>query len=158
LTGALDVVLQRSSAGILLIGRDGDRFRERFLERHPEAGGRIHATGVLSPGAVGACLRACDVMIQPYPDGISARRTSALALMAHRLPIVTNSGWLTEDFWSHDGAVRLTPMPDGHGVGEAAVALLFDSSERQSLADKALDMYARMFDVRHGIAAIEAAS
>ena len=34
-------------------------------------------------------LSACDLMIQPYPDGISARRTSAMAALAHERPVVT---------------------------------------------------------------------
>ena len=34
-------------------------------------------------------VRACDVLAQPYPDGISSRRTSAMAGLALGVPVVT---------------------------------------------------------------------
>jgi glycosyltransferase involved in cell wall biosynthesis len=158
LESALDVVLQSTAAAVLLIGRGGDRFRESFLATRPHAASRVHATGLLEPDAVCRYLQACDVMIQPYPDGISARRTSALALMAHGVPVVTNTGWLTETFWRETGAVALIAEPDGRRVGLAAVETLHDPPRRQRLAAAALAMYDSMFHVRHAIEAVEAGS
>ena len=34
-------------------------------------------------------LQACDVLVQPYPEGITSRRTSAMAALAHGRAIVT---------------------------------------------------------------------
>lgn len=155
---AIDVLLQRSNASVLLVGRGGDMFRDSFVDSRPEAVSRVHATGVVERDALCRHLQACDLMIQPYPDGISARRTSALALMAHGVPIVTNHGRLTETFWREANAVTLIAEPDGRRVGEAAVEILHDLPQRERLARAARDLYDRMFDVRHAVAAVEAAS
>ena len=52
-------------------------------------------------------LQACDLLLQPYPEGITARRTTAMAGLAHGVPMVSSSGPLTEDFWADSGAVAL---------------------------------------------------
>ncbi len=64
-------------------------------------------------------------MIQPYPDGISSRRTSAMAGLALGLPIVSTSGHLTETIWAEHAAVVLTPIGDhgAHRVGGAPAAV-----------------------------------
>jgi hypothetical protein len=97
-------------------------------------------------------------MIQPFPDGINARHTSALASLALGVPVVTNSGPHTEAFWRDSDAVALASAPDGLRVGEAAVDLLQDSSRRAHLADQALKLYDRLFDVRHAISALRVAA
>ena len=43
---------------------------------------------------------ACDLLVQPYPDGISSRRTSAMAGLALGVPVVTTTGHLTEPLWA----------------------------------------------------------
>ena len=153
---ALDVVLERSKASVLLIGRDGDVFRQRFLVSRPEAATRVHATGVLEARALSSHIQACDLMVQPYPDGISSRRTSTLALMARGVPVVTNLGSLTEPFWEASVAVALVDEPDGARLGQAAVDLLQDEPRRRTLAGAAREMYDHLFDVRHAVAALEA--
>lgn len=151
---ALDVILRSTRATILLIGRDSDRFCDRFLQSRPHARDRVRATGVLDADALCAHLQACDLMVQPYPDGISARRTSTLALMAHGVPLVTNGGGLTESFWVHADAIAFVAEPDGQRVGQAAVATLGDAPKRKRMARAALEMYSQLFDIRHAIAAV----
>jgi hypothetical protein len=154
LESALDVVMQRSAAAVLLIGRDSDTFRAKYLATRPGFEQRVHATGVLTPEALPRHLERCELMIQPFPDGINARHTSALASLALGVPVVTNSGPHTEAFWRDSDAVALAPAPDGLRVGEAAVDLLQDSSRRAHLAGQALELYDRLFDVRHAISAL----
>lgn len=158
LENALDVVMDRSNASVLLVGRDSDAFRRRFLASRPEATTRVHATGVLEVGALCRHIQACDLMLQPYPDGVSSRRTSTLALMAHGVPLVTNLGSLSEPFWEKGRAVALVDQPDGTRLGQAAVDLLQDEPMRRTLTGAALEMYDRLFSVRHGVAALEASS
>ena len=62
-------------------------------------------------------------MLQPYPDGISSRRTSAMAALSHARPVVTTSGPLTEDVWEASGAAVLVPVADATGLAEATAAL-----------------------------------
>ncbi len=155
---ALDVVMQRSAAAVLLIGRDSDTFRAKYLATRPTLVRRVSATGVLDSDALSRHLEACELMIQPFPDGINARHTSALASLALGVPVVTNSGPHTEAFWRDSDAVALASAPDGLRVGEAAVDLLQDSSRRAHLADQALKLYDRLFDVRHAISALRVAA
>ena len=155
---ALDVVMQRSEAAVLLIGRDSDIFRAKYLATRPNLVQRVYATGVLAGDALSRHLEACELMIQPFPDGINARHTSALASLALGVPVVTNSGPHTEAFWRDSDAVALASAPDGVRVGEAAVDLLQDSSRRAHLADQALKLYDRLFDVRHAISALRVAA
>lgn len=158
LAPALDEVLRRTRARVLLIGRDSDAFRQAFVRSRPAAEGRVHATGALPPDQVAARVRGCDVMLQPYPDGITTRRTSAVTLLSLGLPIVTNRGHLTEDFWPASGAVRLAPTPDASEIAAAVVSLLDDAGARTRLGARAREMYDDRFASRHAVALLNAAA
>lgn len=154
---AVQVVLERSSAHVLLIGRESDAFRASFLETHPEFSVRIQATGTIARAELRRAICSCAVLVQPYPDGISARRTSALALLANGRAVVTNGGRLTEPMWAASGAVWLVPSPDGERLGDAVASLLQRAEDRERLADRARDFYERTFDIGHSVAMLEAA-
>jgi len=151
---ALMTVLERSAAHVRLIGRGSDRFRSDVARRRPEFAVRLHASGIVPVDALAAELSACDIMVQPYPDGISARRTSALALLRAGLPVVTNLGQLCEHFWQREDAVELAPSPDGVQLGDATLRLLADAPRRAALSANAQSMYARYFDTSHIAAAL----
>src|SRR5439155_8248322 len=99
----------------------------------------------------------CDVMLQPYPDGISTRRTSTITLLAHGCPVVTNSGALTESLWASGGAI-VAAGPDPALIASAVVDLLYDDERREQLGRQALRLYNRAFHVRHLIAALQGTS
>lgn len=154
LEAALAVVLEQSGAHVRLIGRGSDRFRSELLRHRPQFTPRVEATGIVPSHDLDAALAACDVMVQPYPDGISARRTSALALLRAGLPVVTNSGQLCEPFWQQEDAVALATTPDGARLGESTLQLLTDAPRRAELGARAQSMYARYFDTSHIAAAL----
>jgi glycosyltransferase involved in cell wall biosynthesis len=54
-----------------------------------ELADRVHFTGYVSGEQVSASLRAVDVCVLPYRDGVSFRRGSLMACLAHGRPIVT---------------------------------------------------------------------
>ncbi len=66
-------------ARLLLIGRGSKRYCAQLIASHPGLADRLAATGELSPGELAAHLRACDLLLQPYPDGVSSRPSSAMA-------------------------------------------------------------------------------
>ncbi|MFN7983299.1 MAG: glycosyltransferase [Vicinamibacterales bacterium] len=146
---ALLTVLERSDARVRLIGRGSERFRTTFLSRRAQFASRIDASGIVPVDRLDSALAVCDVMVQPYPDGISARRTSTLALLRAGIPVVTNRGQLCEPFWEREGAVALAGGPDGAIIGDKAVQLLADTSARAGLASRARLMYERYFDTSH---------
>src|SRR4029078_4919797 len=131
---------------MVLIGHDGEPLRREILETRPEFGARVTATGDLDHAALASHFQACDVMLQPYPDGVSARRTSTLALLASGCSVVTNSGIRTEAFWTSD-AVVLFPAPDAARIGQAAVDLLEDSTRRDQIRQNGRQLYDRLFDI-----------
>ena len=155
LAPAIDTVLEGSTASILLVGRGSDIFGTRYVRDHPEAVDRVRATGELSGDAIGPVLCSCDVMMQPYPDGVTARRTSTLTLLALGLPVVTNHGVLSEAFWGDSRSVALVNAPSGRHIGQETVGLLADARRRRTLGARGSEFYERQFDVRHSVALLE---
>ena len=154
LPGILD---SDSQPVLLLIGAGSDTFRAALVDRHPSWAGRVHATGYVPPSALASQLEACDLFLQPYPDGITSRRTSAMACLSAGRAVVTTSGHLTEPLWMESGAVVLADVSNPTGFAEAAVHLLRDRAERARVAESGRRLFDRQFDVAHTVAALRAA-
>jgi hypothetical protein len=60
----------------------------------PGAGGsaRIVDLGWLEPQVIGRVFRALDLAVAPFVDGLTLRRTSAMAALAHGVPLVSSRG------------------------------------------------------------------
>ncbi|HKY23472.1 MAG TPA: glycosyltransferase family 4 protein [Vicinamibacterales bacterium] len=141
----------------LLIGAGGHEYCKELVARHPVLDGHVSATGSLDFEQLASHLAACDVLVQPYPDGISSRRTTAMAGLALGVPVVTTRGHLTEPFWETSGSVRLSDVDDSQRMAEQVVSLLASSGEREQLAEMGSVFYDRYFDVRHTVDALRAA-
>ncbi|HEY2525384.1 MAG TPA: glycosyltransferase [Candidatus Binataceae bacterium] len=149
---------ERPEAAFVLIGRDSRALRDRLLEGTPEVlHARVRATGRLAPTDVSHHLRACDLMLQPYPDGVSTRRTSLMAALVHRRPIITTAGAVTEPLWKQSGAVALVPAGDLGAMRAALMRLIDDGAERARLGAAAGALYAARFDIARTIAALREA-
>ena len=144
-------LLRSSDARVLLIGRGSREFRARLNSHHPEFAERVNATGELAGLEVSAHLRACDLLLQPYPDGISSRRTSAMAGLANGVPIATNFGALSETLWSQ-GAVAGPTVPDAVALARCAAALLADRTALGELGRRGVVLYRETFALEHTIA------
>ena len=140
----------------LLVGRDGERFARELATLAPHVADRLVATGTLDPAQLSAHLLAADLFVQPYPDGVTARRTTATALLAHGRPIVTTDGHLTEPFWRADHAVRLAPAGDADALAQAAIDLLAAPPVAATLGSAAERMFARRFSIAQAVAALNA--
>jgi glycosyltransferase involved in cell wall biosynthesis len=151
---ALDMVLAQTSATVWLIGQNSESFRARYIGSRARFSDRVHATGALTPDALSQALERCDVLLQPYPDGVSARRTSTLALLSAGKPVVTNGGRLTEPFWRCDPGVEIVDAPDPAVLADAVVRLLSGDRLRARVALAGRQLYARRFDVSHAVAAL----
>ena len=139
---------------VLLVGPRGTQLRDELIAAHATLADRIVATGALPEADVSAHIAACDVMLQPYPDGISTRRTSAMAALAHGVAVVTTIGWLTEPLWQSSDAVVLAPVDDAAAMAEQACALLASDAARAHVAAAGRQLYDERFDVRHTIAVL----
>jgi glycosyltransferase involved in cell wall biosynthesis len=144
------------SVRFLLVGAGSDAYRSALVARGRIVAGRVNATGTLSPRDLSAHLAACDVLLQPYPDGVTSRRTTTMAGLFCRVPVVTTQGRLTEPLWQDGGAVRLVPVGDVRALVDEVVGLLNDPEERRRQAAAGRTFYDRWFDVRHTVAALSA--
>jgi len=139
---------QMPAIRVLLLGHGSPAFAARLLEHNPEWTARLGVRGELDERALGAHLASCDVLLQPYPDGISTRRGSAMAGIALGLPLVTTEGHLTEPLWRNSGAVAFAAAP---ALADAVQDLLADAPRRAQLGRRASALYRERFAVEHTI-------
>jgi glycosyltransferase involved in cell wall biosynthesis len=158
LHASIPSLLLQSDCVVLLMGRGSETARLNIVVGRPELAARVHATGDLDADEMSRHLGACDVMLQPYPDGISGRRTSAMAALAHGRPLVTTSGALTEPDWTASGAAVLVPAYDSEQLAAAVRSLLRDAWRCQDLSRRARTTYAERFELVHTIAALRGAA
>jgi glycosyltransferase involved in cell wall biosynthesis len=147
----------RASRLMLLMGRGSVAMREELIGQCPELAERLHATGTLPAAELSLHLSACDLMLQPYIDGVSSRRTSVMVGLSHGLPVVTTSGRLTESLWQESKAVALSPVEDLEALVKTAEGLLTNEGERRRMSDAARSLYDERFDVKRTISALREA-
>lgn len=146
-----------SNRSLILIGRDSSKFRANIIKRNPGLAGQVEATGELPPEELSRWIRKCNIMIQPYPDGISSRRGTAMAALCHGVPMVTTKGRLTEEVWERSGAVGLAPAGDMVQFLHTANDLLLSVQKRTEMSVRARRFYGEHFDLSHTIRALRAA-
>lgn len=131
-----------AEARVLLVGGGSEAFARTlpFSVRN-----RVDATGRLSGAEAAAVLRSCDLLVQPYPDGVTTRRTSMMAALTTAAPVLTTSGALTESLWKESSAVALVPAGDVTALVDRAVALAGDAAGRAALGASGRDLYDRQF-------------
>lgn len=149
----LPALLSRDpTVSALLIGRGGEALRDELASLHPALAARLHATGVLAARELSSHLAACDLLVQPFPDGVSSRRTSVMAALAHGLAVVTTRGRLTEPLWAESGAVKLVSAGNTGTLLAAVENLLADDAARAALGRAARDFYRERFDAARVVA------
>jgi glycosyltransferase involved in cell wall biosynthesis len=150
---ALAALLERRpDVCVLLLGDGGVRWRDEFVRAHPSASAQLVATGRLAAAEVAAHLRACDLVIQPYPDGISSRRSSAMAALVSAVAVVTTTGALTEPIFA--GAVALAPADRPAELAGLALGLLDDRPARERLGAGGRALYEASFTIDRTVAAL----
>jgi glycosyltransferase involved in cell wall biosynthesis len=150
---ALHAIVRRlPSTRLALLGAGSEAFLSRVEDAIPEV--HAYASGRLSQQCVAAALRACDLVIQPYPDGVTTRRTSVMAALANGVPVVTTAGPLTEAIWKSSKGVSLVPAGQPSAIEAATVALALDSDLRGALAIRGRRLYERHFSMDRTIAAL----
>jgi len=134
---------------ILLIGPKGIEFRDKLAGQYPKYRDRLKATGPIlaQDPSLSWHLSACDLMIQPFPDGASTRRTSLLAQLAHGIPTVTTVGPSTEELLATSTALASVPLADIDGFVEQVARLLADADARRRLSEAARELNDQHFSV-----------
>jgi glycosyltransferase involved in cell wall biosynthesis len=142
---------RRSDAIALCLGANGDVYANQLAATHPELRGRVFGPGFRSVDEVSLLLQACHIVIQPYADGVTSRRTSVMAPLANGVPVVTTTGHLTEGLWNLNDAVALAPTDDADALVAAAVALIEDDGARQALGRRGRAFYTKHFAAERAV-------
>jgi glycosyltransferase involved in cell wall biosynthesis len=138
--------LQRWHEGIIVlcIGRGSDRVAERLMRRTPRPA-TVRSTGALDCAALSHHLQVCDVLVQPYVDGVSGRRTTTISALEHGVPVATTFGVLSESFWRTSPAVELVDAATPSALGEA-VRTLLEPARNAAARSSAITEYQARFD------------
>jgi glycosyltransferase involved in cell wall biosynthesis len=144
------------SVHVLLVGRGAQAFAATIFRSFPGAEGRIHAAADVDALSASHLLCSCDVLLQPYPDGASTRRSSLMAGLAMGIAVVSNRGQWTEALWEErDGAgcrpMELADSANPSDLAEAVQRLLQDPSLRHRTAERGRQLYDARFDLRHTV-------
>lgn len=105
----------------------------------------VHGTGYLSTREISAWMKRADLVLAPFVDGVSTRRTSVMAALAHGRPVVTTSGSSTDPsiHWERYCAVADARYPKHFAT--RVVELLQHRDRAQQLGDDGKAMYERSF-------------
>jgi glycosyltransferase involved in cell wall biosynthesis len=149
LRAAVSAVRSASPAAIVLcMGRGGREFAAAFSDP------RVCGTGELAEDAITASVAACDLVIAPFEEGITMRRTSVLRSLAAGVPVVTTRGRYTEALWTETGSVALVPAGDAHALADTCARLLSSPGEARALGARGRAVYETRFSPAALIAAL----
>jgi len=123
---------------------------EKMIRRY-DLGDRIVRTGFVSPPEVSAHLLACDAVVLPYRDGVSFRRGSLLAALAHACPVITTLPAQPLPELRDGENIRLVP-PESAPALVLAVTELLDAPELRARLGQGAQALAGQF-TWEGIAA-----
>jgi glycosyltransferase involved in cell wall biosynthesis len=98
---------------------------EKMVKRY-DLGDQIIRTGFVEAPRVSAHLLACDAVVLPYRDGVSFRRGSLMAALAHGCAIITTEPQATMPELRDGENVRLVP-PDSVQALVLAITSLLDA-------------------------------
>jgi glycosyltransferase involved in cell wall biosynthesis len=143
---------------VLLMGIGSEEFRERLIRKMPRFVRLVQATGVLPAEDLSHHVAACDLLIQPYPDGVSSRRGSVMVGLCHGKPIITTAGRLTEPFWKDTSALALVPVGDVNAFVDLLRQLRLDVGQRARIGRAARSLYDERFDIGHIITTLRRAA
>lgn len=150
-------VVRRRHPGVKLmfIGGPSSRSGERIRRAMNDSDELIVTTGPLPANELGLYIAACDLLVLPYPDGVTTRRSSVMAALSAGRAVVTTSGRLTERLWRDTGSVVLVPVESlERDIGPVVADLLADAARRTRVAEDGRVLYERTFDLSHTVAAL----
>ncbi len=100
----------------------------------------MHWRGFLPDRDVSAYLNAAEVMVMPYRDGVSLRRGTLMAVLAHGRPLITTKPSVPIPELIHGENVWLTPIDDKTALSQSITAVLSDFELQKKLSHGALKL------------------
>lgn len=109
---------------------------------------RVHWTGFVPDAAVSAWLHAADLVVLPYRDGVSLRRGTLMAALAHGRPLITTHPPDGPAALVDGETAYLVPPDDPAALVAAVQALMADATLRARLGRQAA-AFAAQFSWEH---------
>ena len=108
----------------------------------------IIATGALEASEVSRRLRAMDIFLAPFSDGVSTRRGSMMAGIQHGIATVSTRGEFTDEMLKREAgrSLLLAPADDVNAYAGEVASLICDALLREQLGSAAAEFYRRDFD------------
>jgi glycosyltransferase involved in cell wall biosynthesis len=138
------------------LGRSMEEMQQFWTSRQLPAE-RVTFAGGLAAADVSQRLASAAIGLAPYVDGVSTRRSSFAALVAHRLPLVGLDAVCTDPWLRESGALLLSPLdaPDAftanieRALGDPALAAALSNAtakvyETRLSWDRIADAYISM--------------
>jgi glycosyltransferase involved in cell wall biosynthesis len=145
LTAAIPLILRQRDAVFCFIGRGSSRGGQKLAGLIGQDAAPVVVTDDLSATDAAAHIAACDVMLLPYPDGVTTRRSSTVAALALGTPVVSTVGALTEPLWAESSVVGLADSPAS--AARMTCEVLDDSAKRADLSRRSRVLYEQSFSV-----------
>ena len=141
---------RRQDVRFVLLGRGAGVFAGTL-----GLGERVRSFEDLPGIEIAALLKASALALQPFPDGISTRRTSAMAPLALGVPVVTTDGFLTDEVW-REGAVGLAPAGRPEELARMCDAVLTDPGTTRTLGERGARLYRARFSIERTLETLSA--
>jgi len=104
------------------------------------------ALGYLTPAEVSGHLSRATLLLAPFLDGVSTRRGSVMAALAHGCPVLTTRGPFTDPTARWELFCALVDVKDAAGFARTALELIRTPSRRHALAAEGLGAYQARFE------------
>jgi glycosyltransferase involved in cell wall biosynthesis len=101
---------------------------------------RVHWSGFMAEKRVSAYLHAADLMVMPYRDGVSLRRGTLMAVLAHGRPLITTAPTGPTPELRHGHNVWFVPVDDAAALAQAMQRLTADPELRARLGKGAAEV------------------
>lgn len=101
---------------------------------------RVHWTGFVSDVRVSSHLHAADLVVMPYKDGVSLRRGTLMAALAHGRPVISTEPAQPIPELTHGENIWLVPPDDPKQLTRQVKKLLKDQSLREQLGHGACEV------------------
>lgn len=105
----------------------------------------VHRTGFVDEQAVGAYLKASDVVVLPFLDGASYRRGSLMAAVRYGCAIVTTTPTINIPTFKHENNLLLVPPNDTRAL-TSALRRLYQEPELRSRLQAGTAQLSACFD------------
>lgn len=95
---------------------------------------RVHWTGFVPEYNVSVYLKTADLMVMPYRDGVSLRRGTLMAVLAHGRPLITTAPATPTPELAHGENVWFVPPDEPDTLANAIKTVLADKELQTKLS------------------------